>query len=160
MRILCRGVSLCCVCVRESRRIQDSGCMYTTAVGAERAASLTPGRSGQLTTPRNLKIFSASVRHAPQPATKGTTVRTGRRSSFSTFLAPPPVLSYPPFIRGPCFFSLPPHLASRVQVMGEKGMLSLGNPPSSGLELLDSQGCSTSPPEHSFPQRFREVCYA
>eukprot|EP00903_Cladosiphon_okamuranus_P013043 g12168.t1 len=46
---------------------------------------------------------------------------------------------------------------NRIEVMGEKGMLSLGNPPSSGLELLDSQGCSTSPPEHSFPQRFREA---
>ncbi|CAN0086441.1 unnamed protein product [Ectocarpus sp. 13 AM-2016] len=46
---------------------------------------------------------------------------------------------------------------NRIEVMGEKGMLSLGNPPSSGLEFFDSTGCSTSPPEHSFPQRFREV---
>ena len=45
----------------------------------------------------------------------------------------------------------------RAQVMGEHGMLSLGNPPSSGLEFFDSTGCTTSPPEHSFPQRFREV---
>ncbi|CAN0192198.1 unnamed protein product [Ectocarpus sp. 12 AP-2014] len=45
---------------------------------------------------------------------------------------------------------------NRIEVMGEKGMLSLGNPPSSGLEFFDSTGCSTSPPEHSFPQRFRE----
>lgn len=44
-----------------------------------------------------------------------------------------------------------------MQVMGEKGMLSLGNPPSSGLEFFDSRGCFTSPPQHSFPQRFREV---
>ena len=46
-----------------------------------------------------------------------------------------------------------------MQVMGEDGMLSLGNPPSSGLEAFDSTGCTTSPPEHSFPQRFREVQY-
>lgn len=66
-----------------------------------------------------------------------------------------------PVFRGPCLPPPPPPLflhVRYVQVMGEKGMLSLGNPPSSGLELLDSQGCSTSPPEHSFPQRFREVC--
>lgn len=44
-----------------------------------------------------------------------------------------------------------------LQVMGDKGMISLGNPPRTGLEFLDSSGCSTSPPEHSFPERFREV---
>lgn len=36
-------------------------------------------------------------------------------------------------------------------------MLCLGNPPSSGLELYDSRGCATAPPDYSFPERFREV---
>lgn len=36
-------------------------------------------------------------------------------------------------------------------------MLSLGNPASSGVEFFDSRGCATSPPDYSFPQRFREV---
>lgn len=42
--------------------------------------------------------------------------------------------------------------------MGEKGMLSLGNPPSSGLEVYDERGLTLSPPDYSFPQRFRKVC--
>eukprot|EP00904_Undaria_pinnatifida_P003654 jgi/Undpi1/1328/HiC_scaffold_11.g04720.m1 len=46
---------------------------------------------------------------------------------------------------------------NRIEVMGENGMLSLGNPPSSGLEFFDSSGCTTSPLQHSFPQRFREA---
>lgn len=91
--------------------------------------------------------------------------RPARKTLLPTRL-PPALLGVSP--RGPSVL-FPAcshiHLASvlfiyynYVQVMGEKGMLSLGNPPSSGLEFFDSQGCSTSPPEHSFPQRFREVC--
>lgn len=75
-------------------------------------------------------------------------------------IAPSPRVTHPPtylsFLNGRADLSifLPTCLP---QVMGEKGMLSLGNPPSSGLEFFDSGGCSTSPPEYSFPQRFREV---
>lgn len=41
--------------------------------------------------------------------------------------------------------------------MGEKGMLSLGNPPNSGLQVHDKDGLALSPPDYSFPQRFRKV---
>ncbi|CAM9713557.1 unnamed protein product, partial [Sphacelaria rigidula] len=46
---------------------------------------------------------------------------------------------------------------NRIEVMGEAGMLSIGNPRSSGLELYDRRGHTLSPPDYSFPQRFRKA---
>lgn len=100
---------------------------------------------------------------ALNPLIATRSVRTSFVPSFCLLTCP--LLHACPVFCPDCFCAIyrPIHRLRRVpppfalQVMGEHGMLSLGNPPSSGLEIYNSTGCTASPPEYSFPQRFREV---
>ncbi|CAN0438721.1 unnamed protein product, partial [Discosporangium mesarthrocarpum] len=45
---------------------------------------------------------------------------------------------------------------NRIEVVGEKGMLEVGNPSRHGLKFSSEQGRAGGKPDHSFPERYRE----
>ncbi|CAM9462040.1 unnamed protein product [Choristocarpus tenellus] len=46
---------------------------------------------------------------------------------------------------------------NRIEVVGDKGMLEVLNPPRNSLKFSSEKGCTGGRPDHSFPERYRQA---